>query len=76
MVLIIEVEKLTKVIRNIEARRATLSDRVEIWLTFSKFTSIYEAALCEEYELIEESNYVATRLMYRKDNGAIIVARK
>jgi hypothetical protein len=51
-----------------------LSDRVEIWLTFGKFSSIYKAALREEHELIKESNDVATRLVDREDNGAIIIA--
>jgi len=72
----IEEEKLTKIIRNIEPWRAMLSDRVEVWLTFSKFTSIDKAALSEEYELIKERNYVATRLMNCEDDSAIIVARK
>jgi hypothetical protein len=69
-------EELTKIICNIEPRRAMLSDRVEVWLTFSKFTSICKAALSEEYELIKECNYVATRLMNCEDDSAIIVARK
>jgi hypothetical protein len=72
----IEEGKLTKIIRNVEPQRAMLSDRVEVWLTFSKFTSIYKAALGEEYELIKECNYVATRLMDCEDDSAIIVARK
>ena len=75
MILIIE-DKLTKVIRDIKPWRTVPSDRVEIWLAFSKFTSIYKAALSEEYKLVKECNYVATRLVDCKDNGAIIVARK
>ena len=51
-----------------------LSDRVEIWLTFGKFSSIYEAALREEHELIKERNDVATRLVDCEDDGAIIIA--
>jgi hypothetical protein len=76
MVSTIKAEKLTKVISNIEPRRAVLSDRVEVWLTSSKFTSIYKATLSEEYELIEECDNVATRLVDCKDDSAMIVARK
>ena len=76
MVLVMREEKLTKIIRNIEPRGAMLSDRVEVWLTLSKFTGIYKAALSEEYELIKECDYVATRLMDCEDDSAIIVARK
>jgi hypothetical protein len=53
-----------------------LSDRVEIWLTFGEFSGIYETALREEYELIEQRNYVATRLVDCEDDSAIIVARQ
>ena len=76
MVSIIEEGRLTEVIRNIEPRRAVMSDRVKIRLTSGKFAGIYEAALREEYELIEQRNYVAARLMNRKDDGAIKIARK
>jgi len=41
IVLKIEKERLTKVIRNIESRGTMLSDRVEIRLTFGKFAGIY-----------------------------------
>ena len=71
---IIEEGKRTEIICDIEPWRTMLSDRVEIWLTFGKFSGIYEAALREEYELIEQSNYVATRLMNCEDDGAIIVS--
>ena len=64
----------TEVIRNVEPRRAMLSDRVEIWLTFGKFSSIDETALREEHELIKQRNYVATRLVDCEDDSAIIVA--
>jgi hypothetical protein len=53
-----------------------MSDGVKIGLTPGKFAGIYEAALREEYELIEQRNYVAARLMNRKDDGAIKIARK
>jgi hypothetical protein len=53
-----------------------MSDRVKIRLTSGKFAGIYEAALREEYELIEQRNYVAARLMNCKDDGAIKIARK
>ena len=53
-----------------------LSDRVEMWLTFGEFSGIYETALREEHELIEQSDYVATRLVDCKDDSAIIVARQ
>ena len=53
-----------------------LSDRVEIWLTIDEFPSIYKTALREEYELIEQSDYVATRLVNCEDDCAIIVARQ
>jgi len=53
-----------------------LSDRVEIRLTFGKLAGIYEATLSEKYELIEERDYVTTRLMDCEDDSAIIVARK
>ncbi len=76
MVSIIEEGRLTEVIRNIEPRRAVISDGVKIRLTSGKFGGIYEAALREEYELIEQRNYVAAWLMNRKDDGAIIIARK
>ena len=76
MVSMIAEGKLTKVICDIEPGRAMLSDRIEVWLTFSKFTSIYKATLSEEYELIKECNYVATRLMDCEDDGAVIVASK
>jgi len=51
-----------------------LSDRVEIWVTFGEFSGIYETALREEYELIEQRDYVATRLVDCKDDGAIVIA--
>ena len=50
--------------------------RVEIWLAFGKFSGIYETALREEYELIEQRDYVATRLVNCEDDSAIIVARQ
>jgi hypothetical protein len=53
-----------------------LSDRVEIWLTFGEFSGIYETPLREEDELIEQRDYVATRLVDREDDSAIIVARQ
>jgi hypothetical protein len=45
-------------------------------LTFGKFSSIYEAALREKHELIEQRDYVATRLVDCEDDGAIVVARQ
>lgn len=53
-----------------------LSDRVEIWLTFGEFSGIYETTLSEEYKLIKQRNYVATRLVDSEDDSAIIVARQ
>jgi hypothetical protein len=72
----IDTGRRTEVIRNVEPRRAMLSDRIEIRLTFSEFPRIYKAALREKYELIEKSYYIATRLMDCEDDGTIVVARK
>jgi hypothetical protein len=41
IVSIVEEEGLTKVIRNVESWGTTLSDRVEIRLTFGKFAGVY-----------------------------------
>ena len=53
-----------------------LSDRVEIWVTFGEFSGIYETALREEYELIEQRDYITTWLVDCEDDSAIIVARQ
>lgn len=63
----------TKIVSDVEARWARSANRYEVILAFREFSRVDEFSAGQEDELVEESNDIASWLMDREDDSAIIV---
>ena len=53
-----------------------MSDLREVIGDFVRFAGVNELAACENNELVEEGDDVATRLVNGEDNGTVVIARE
>lgn len=53
-----------------------MTNTVEVTLTLGHLARINHFALCEKYELIEQSDDIAARLMNSEDDGTVVVPRE
>lgn len=53
-----------------------MSDFREVIGDFVRFARVNELAASENYELVEEGDDVATRLVNGEDNGTVVIARE
>lgn len=53
-----------------------MTDTVEVSLTLGHLARVDHFSLCEKYELIEQSDDIAARLMDSEDDGTVVVSRE